>query len=117
MADHDQELDHLFAAARQHRPALPEVLAVRIETDAEAVRLQRLAPVPRAARPIWRRAFDGIGGWRGFGGLAAASAAGVWIGFSAPAFLPDPANYLLSQETVYLVADLSLDVVILEETE
>lgn len=115
MADQDHELDQLFAAARQQRPTLPEALAVRIESDAEAVRLQRL--VPRARRSAWRRVFDGIGGWGGFGGLAAASAAGVWIGFSAPAFLPDPANYLLSQETTYLIADLSLDVVILEDTE
>ena len=114
MADEDHDLDQLFARARDERPTLSEALAVRIETDAETVRLDRLAP---PARPVWRRAFDGIGGWAGFSGLAVASAAGVWIGFSAPGFLPDPATYLLSQETTYLVADLNLDVNYLEDTE
>ena len=114
MAEQDQDLDQLFARARDERPALPDALAVRIETDAEAVRLSRLA---RPSRPLWQRAFDGIGGWTGFGGLVAASAAGVWIGFSAPAFLPDPADFLLSQEITYLAADLNVDVDYLEDTE
>ena len=114
MTEQDHDLDQLFALARDKRPALPEGLAVRIETDAEAVRLSRLRS-PTGS--IWKRAFDGIGGWAGFGGLVAASAAGVWIGFAAPAFLPDPATYLVSQETTYLMADLNLDENFLEETE
>ncbi len=116
MADND-ELENLFAQARQERPALPEDLAVRIETDAEAVRLRRLNATGRPARRSWLQAFEGVGGWRVLGGLVAASAAGVWIGFSAPAFLPDPANFIYAQETTFLVADLNLDADFLEAEE
>jgi len=115
MADHD-ELENLFAQARRDRPALPDDLVVRIETDAETLRLDRLA-VSRPTRRSWWQALDGIGGWRALGGLVAASAAGVWIGFSAPAFLPDPAAYIFSQETTFLVADLNLDADYLEDAE
>ncbi|MEM9126406.1 MAG: hypothetical protein AAGB28_11525 [Pseudomonadota bacterium] len=117
MSDEDMELDHMFARARQDRPDVPDDLALRIQTDAERVlqaRMVRQTPVKRA---LWVRFLDGIGGWQGFGGLVAASAAGVWIGFSAPAFLPDPANLLVSQDTSYLVADLGFDTTFLEATE
>ncbi len=117
MADDDMELDDLFAQARAQRDDLPDGLAVRIQTDAEAVRLQRLnARTPVGPRP-WVRFLEQIGGWQGFGGLIAASAAGVWIGFSAPAFLPDPASLVTSQDTSYLIADLGFDTSFLEATE
>ena len=113
MTDDDMELDDLFARARQDRMSLPDDLAIRIQTDAETVRLTRL----KARAPgRWSRLFDGLGGWQGISGLVAASAAGVWIGFSAPTFLPDPAN-LLSQDSSYLVADLGFDTTFLESTE
>lgn len=115
MAEQD-DLELMFAQARAQRPSLPDALAVRIETDAEAVRLQRQG----AARPAssgWRHLLAMVGGWSGFSGVAVAGAAGVWIGFSAPAFLPDPANFLVSQEVSFLVADLSLDLDYLEDTE
>ena len=49
MADDDTELNQLFAQARAGRRYLPDDLAVRIMTDAEQVRLDRLAkPVPPA---------------------------------------------------------------------
>ncbi len=115
MADDDTELNQLFAQARAGRRHLPDDLAVRIMTDAEQVRLDRLAKRVPPGRSTWRRLLDGIGGWQGLGGLVAASAAGVWIGFSAPAFLPDPATYLFSQDATYEVADL--DAVFLEDTE
>ncbi len=114
MADLDNELDHLFAQARATRNELPDDLAVRIETDAEAVRLSRIAPKGRWS---WRSSISVIGGWQGLSGLVAASAAGVWIGFSAPTFLPDPVDYFLSQETNYLMADLNLDENYLEDAE
>lgn len=117
MADEDLKLDHLFADARRDRPTLADDLVVRIQTDAEAIRLERLAPTARPKRGAWTRLFETIGGWQGFGGLVAASAAGVWIGFAAPAFLPDPANLLTAQDTSYLVADLGFDTSFLENTE
>lgn len=114
MADQDKELEHLFAQARAERDEFPDDLAVRIETDAEAVRLARAAKV---SRPVWQLRMRLIGGWQGLGGLAAASAAGIWIGFTAPSFLPDPADYFVSQETTYLMADLNLDDYYLEDAE
>ncbi len=114
MADQDNELDHLFAQARAARDVLPDDLAVRIETDAEAIRLARTA---RPRRQTWRQKISVVGGWQGLGGLVAASAAGVWIGFSAPTFLPDPVDYFISQETTYLMADLNLDENYLEDAE
>ncbi len=114
MADHGKELEGLFAQARATRDEFPDDLAVRIETDAEALRLARVA---QAARPTWRWRMGSIGGWQGLGGLVAASAAGVWIGFSAPSFLPDPAEYFVSSETTFLIADLSLDDNFLEDAE
>ncbi|WP_298846570.1 hypothetical protein [uncultured Ruegeria sp.] len=117
MADEDLGLDNLFAQARQKRTALPDDLAVRIQTDAETIRLSRLAPAPRPKPSIWARLVSTVGGWQGLGGLVAASAAGVWIGFSAPTFLPDPANLLTSQETTFFVADLGFDSSFLENTE
>ncbi|WP_120636182.1 hypothetical protein [Ruegeria sp. EL01] len=117
MADEDLKLDHLFADARRDRPTLSNDLVVRIQTDAEAVRLEALNPKTPPRRNVWARFFETIGGWQGFGGLVAASAAGVWIGFAAPTFLPDPANLLTSQDTSYLVADLGFDTSFLENTE
>ncbi len=114
MADHDKELEHLFALARDARDVFPDDLAVRIETDAEAVRLARSA---RKRRRTWRDRMNVIGGWHGVSGLVAASAAGIWIGFSAPAFLPDPADYFVSQDATYLMADLNLDENYLEDAE
>ena len=114
MADHDIELEHLFAQARATREMLPDELAVRIETDAETIRLRRIASI---SRQTWRQRLRDFGGWQGLGGLVAASAAGVWIGFSAPAFLPDPAEYLVPEETSYLMAELNLDDNYLEDAE
>ncbi len=116
MAENDTELDQLFAQARQTRPELPDDLAVRILTDAETVRLDRLKPAVQS-RPVWARILDGIGGWQSMGGLVAASAAGVWIGLSAPEFLPDPATIIYPQETSFVVADLGLDTTFLEDAE
>ncbi len=116
MADEDKELDHLFAEARQDRPVLPDDLAVRILTDAETVRLDRLRPQATPKSFNWTRVLGAVGGWQGFGGMVAASVTGVWIGFSAPAFLPDPASLLVSQDA-YLVADLGFDATYLEAAE
>ncbi|MDX1742106.1 MAG: hypothetical protein R3186_00715, partial [Ruegeria sp.] len=117
MAEDDMDLDQLFAKARQTRTDLPDDLAVRIVTDAEKVRLDRLKPAASSRRSVWARMLDGIGGWQSKGGLAAASAAGVWIGFSAPDFLPDPAAIIYPQESSFVVADLGLDTTFLEDAE
>lgn len=117
MTEDKDNLDLLFAQARENRPELPDDLTVRILTDAEAVRLDRMKPDQPKAKPLWTRVLAGLGGWQGMGGLVAASMAGVWIGFSAPGFLPDPANYIYAQDVSFVVADLSLDTSFLEDAE
>ena len=116
MAEDDMELDQLFAQARQTRPELSDDLTVRIQMDAETVRLDRIkAAAPQ--RSALGRLLEGIGGWRSMGGLVAASAAGIWIGVSAPGFLPDPATIIYPQDTSFTVADLGLDTTFLEDAE
>ena len=51
-----------------------------------------------------------FGGWPALGGLAAATCAGFWIGFSPPAAIPDAGSLLLGGEDITLddsMADLS----------
>ncbi|GAA6161227.1 MULTISPECIES: hypothetical protein [Ruegeria] len=106
MTEDEKNLDEMFATARENRPLLSDDLTVRILTDAEQVRLNQIKAADRPRRSYWARVLDGIGGWHSFGGLVAASAAGVWIGFAAPDFLPDPATYIYQQEAGLALADL-----------
>jgi len=100
MAERDTEdavLEAHFAAARRGGATLPAGLATRMLADAAAVQDQ---PATGAAR---RRVRDGLvqpllralGGWPAMGGLAAACAAGVWLGVSPPDFLPDPVGLVM----------------------
>ena len=90
MTDKDRDnamLDDLFQAARQDtRPAsaTPELLA-RVLADAEKHQLEApaLAPVRGQSRGRWAQFLSAIGGWPSLTGLAAATVAGVWIGFAA----------------------------------
>lgn len=83
----DQALEALFAAARAEQTAVSSDLMARILADAAAAATERhLQPEP--ARPglvatIWAA----LGGWGGAGGLAMATAAGVWIGVAPPSGL------------------------------
>lgn len=117
MADEDMKLDDLFAQARRNRPALPDDLAVRIQTDAESVGLDRVAIQTRPKRSLWTRLLGNIGGWQGCSGLAVASVTGICIGLFAPAFLPDPASLLNGEENSFLASDLGFDTSFLESTE
>ncbi|GHF50681.1 hypothetical protein [Seohaeicola zhoushanensis] len=93
-------LDDLFAAARAAPPALPPALAARMLADAGRVLDERQAPRP--AMPGWRAQLaEAIGGWFGVGGLAAACAAGLWIGLAPPAGLPDPVGLFGQSQTSY----------------
>ncbi len=114
MADNEKQLDLLFAEAARTRGYLPDELSVRMMTDAETIRVERMRQVPSAPVPFWRQILDGVGGWQGMGGLVAACVTGVWIGFAAPDFLPDPADFINSQDTNFFVAELDLDTVYLE---
>ncbi len=93
MADLDRDdelLEGFFRAARDARPAPPEALMARIHADAEAAMPRSSEPRSKPlARPGGAR--DGgvlswlgaaFGGWRGIGGLATATVAGLWLGYA-----------------------------------
>ncbi|WP_127115082.1 hypothetical protein [Shimia sediminis] len=79
-------LDDLFAAARSDtRQAPPPDLLARVLADAEAEQPTAEAfDTTRVRRPgRWQQFVTVIGGWPSLTGLAAATMASVWIGFSA----------------------------------
>ena len=90
--DKDLDLDGLFAQARAARPGLPDSLQAAILADAEAVQAEWKASEAghQPRRGFWLQLRQAVGGWPSLGGRVAASAAGLWIGFTGPAFLPDP---------------------------
>jgi GNAT superfamily N-acetyltransferase len=76
----DGGLDALFAEARREGP--PAGLVARVLAEAEAARPGRRREGLGAAL------LRAIGGWPSAAGLAAASAAGLLIGFAAPEAVP-----------------------------
>lgn len=82
----DNDLDDLFARARDARPAPSPDLMARILCDAEAERPRSVPgpvrPAHRVRRP-WTMALFGGGGL--LAGLATATVAGIWIGVQQPA--------------------------------
>ena len=88
-------LDDLFAEIRQVAPQPSEALMARIAADA-ATHMPRPEPAPQG---IWATLWDGLGGWIGAGGLAAATVAGLWIGIAPPDGLADTASGLWGTTT------------------
>lgn len=81
----DTGLEAFFAAGRASAPAPSDALLARIMADAEAEMVRptvAVMPRPAAQTGIFATAIASIGGWAGLGGLATATAAGVWIGFA-----------------------------------
>ncbi|NSY40039.1 hypothetical protein [Leisingera sp. ANG59] len=118
MADTDkalQELEDLFAAARSGRPAVPEHLNAAILADAARVQpgYQPAAPAQAARQPLWRQLTEALGGWPALGGLAAASAAGLWIGLAPPSFVPDPVALAGYEDSSTVFADGSYDMALM----
>ena len=118
MADTDkalQELEDLFAAARSDRPAVPEHLSAAILADAarEQAGFQPARSARAARLPKWRQLFEAIGGWPAMGGLAAASAAGLWIGVAPPSFVPDPMALAGYEDSSTVFADESYDIAVM----
>lgn len=75
----DKDLDALFQSARDV-PDMPDALLQQIARQGIAAQ-----PLPTVARKQPRFSLLALlGGWRGMGGLAAACAVGVMIGFAAP---------------------------------
>jgi hypothetical protein len=89
MTEHD-DLESLFAEARDLRPFPGDDLMTRILADAEAVATERERPVRAApTRPRWRDWLHTLGGWPAVGGLVASTLAGLWIGAAQPAAVSD----------------------------
>jgi len=88
--DDDAGLDTYFAQVRDGRVPVSDALMDRIMMDADQVLAGAVPPaVPVPEQPFARPSFgavvlDAIGGWPSFGGLAAATVAGVWIGVQPP---------------------------------
>ena len=103
MTDRDSDaidLDRMFHAARSETEQMPQDLTDRILADARMVQVDLLAKPPRRAAPgIWQQMLGMLGGWPAVGGLAAACAAGVWLGVAPPHYLPDPMQLVQQSET------------------
>ncbi|QQA43650.1 hypothetical protein [Pelagovum pacificum] len=92
----DRQLDALFDTTRERGTMdAGEAFLARLSADAAAEMPRRMeAPPSRGAiGTIWA----GIGGWAGFGGLAAATVAGLWIGIASPAGIADFTDSVLGE--------------------
>jgi len=103
----DDGLDVFFEAARSEAPPLPGGLAARMLGDAYEVQAGRAAmpPAGRRRRGAVPALLAAIGGWPAMGGLAAATAAGVWIGISPPAAVTEA----VADQVAWLGGDYAAD--------
>lgn len=96
-------LDALFAEARSRDARPPAALVARVMADAEAAR------PGRGRQGLGAALLRAIGGWPSAAGLAAASAAGFFLGLAAPEAVPvlraDPGGTAL--ETTFELIDLA----------
>jgi anti-sigma-K factor RskA len=83
MDRNNSDLDDFLAAARSEAPLPSGDLLARIE--AQALAEQPVAGPRSRPEPVWRQVLAVLGGWPGAAGLAAACAAGLWLGISPPA--------------------------------
>ena len=95
--ERDDELEALFAEARGLRPVPGDDLMARLLADA-AREMPRPTPRVEPNRPGWRDWVRVLGGWPAIGGLAAASAVGVWLGAAPPAGLTTLAPGIWGEE-------------------
>lgn len=117
MDDKDFELESYFAAERDVKSQPSVELMARIMADAQthspaAQVAQTPQPTMRPTmRPTVRRGvfaglLDAVGGWPSLAGMATATVAGVWIGFSQPAGLDLVAEQLLGTSDMTYLVDL-----------
>lgn len=104
-------LEDLFATARSaSQPHVSPELLARVLTDAETHQPDaggfEAVEVRNTGR--WQQFISAIGGWPSLTGLAAATVAGVWIGFSLPdAMLTNGLSGLVTQDAEYYLTYLS----------
>lgn len=80
----DLSLDALFAQAKADA-VVPDALVARIVADAAEVAMPEV--IIEQGPGLWARMMDAVGGWPALSGLATATIAGVYIGFSDPTML------------------------------
>lgn len=96
MAERMTQTDDLDLMLRGMRlDTAPSALTDRIVADALRVQAQAVPSTPdrTGAGSVWWQMVRLLGGWPALGGMAVACAAGVWIGFAAPAL--DPTGFSL----------------------
>lgn len=111
MDDKDFELEGYFAAERDATTQPSVELMARIMADAHThapthIPAAQAAQTPQstARRGMFASLLDAVGGWPSLAGMATATVAGVWIGFSQPAGLDLVAEQLMgTSDTTYLV--------------
>lgn len=107
MDDKDFELEGYFAAERDVAAQPSVELMARIMADAHThIPAAQVAqtPQPTVRRGMFASLLDAVGGWPSLAGMATATVAGVWIGFSQPAGLDLVAEQLMgTSDTTYLV--------------
>ena len=85
----DLELDDLFASARTVNPDPTDDFMGRLFADIDDVAdgFEQVTLPTEARRSLLASLWAALGGWAGASGLAAAAAAGLWIGISPPSSL------------------------------
>lgn len=97
------DLDDLFATARQHRPQPSDALMNRVLADALALQPRPAAPPAPAPRPgLLGRLAAAFGGGPVLAGLCTAAVAGLMLGY----FSPSTYDYLASGLTDAEAIDL-----------
>lgn len=76
----DDELDDLFAAARQTVPAPSAALVERIIDASQQQSALHNQPEQSFALPWWRQLWRDIGGMPSLAALTAAAVIGIWVG-------------------------------------
>lgn len=111
MVDNEREkfdLDGFFDAAKAQNPEPSNALMARVMAQALEIQIEnapeiRVMPAPKPNN-IWGAMLAAIGGWPAVTGLATATVAGVWIGFSATLGVGDAmVSVLASGQDVYVV--------------
>ena len=110
--DRNTDLAEYFAAAQRDSADLPAGLMDRMLNDAaQTQRTFSNAAQVRPALPGWFvQMRQTLGGWPGLGGLVAACATGIWLGFAPPSILPDPfdlVGVMQSDVNIFDVDDLA----------
>jgi hypothetical protein len=105
----DAEMDRLFEVAANDLAEPSADLLARVMDDADMIANERetVAPSQSNSAPHRKLAafLRGIGGWPAVAGMAAATVAGVWIGYAPPDAIYDISDTYLASVTGYGVED------------